>query len=113
MIAGVRDLVDSDRRFIIDDSAFINNFIERHLFLFNDQLLICKIKSNKKYKLKLAISLKSGTVSCITLPDEHRSFFLFLSLHPSLLLFIFDISTLKRTTIGYPSFTPYQRKERF
>jgi len=71
-IAGVKDLVSPTRKFLRDGPAFNKSFEERHIFFFNDRVLVTKRKNTLgvKYSLKQSIVLDKHSV-VVSLPDEH------------------------------------------
>jgi len=70
-VEGVKNLVQDSRRFLREGPALGKNLEERFLFLFNDLLLVTKMKSPKRYTLKL--SLPMGNVVAGDVPDDDPS----------------------------------------
>lgn len=67
-VEGVKDLVQDNRRFLREGPALGKNLEERFLFLFNDRLLVTKMKSPKRYTLKLNLPMENVVAGDV--PDD-------------------------------------------
>ena len=75
-LEGVKDLVDPNRKFLREAPALTKYLEERYLYLFNDRLLVTKLKSGKKNALKMTINIDK-TVVAGDVPDSDSSLLLF------------------------------------